>query len=160
MSTRVENGATERIRATALSATAALLTGLGDVLIEIRRKSDGFYYDFNDSTFKAAGWTTRQQAMTELDATNSAGTYYYDFNTSGLSDDEYFIRVTSVTAVNVPQEGELKVGGLAEQVKEVWQELNLDPSNPVTRTETSTSFDDVTVTHTGNPEISITSTRS
>ena len=113
---RIQNGATGRMRATALNADGVLLTGLTDMLIEIRRKSDGYYYDFSDTTFKNVGWTTRQQQMSELDATYSVGVYYYDFNTTGLSDDEYFIRVTSVTAINSPQEGELKVGGYVDDI--------------------------------------------
>ena len=116
MTTRIVNGANEMIKATALDASGALLDSLTDVLVEIHRKSDDFYYDFNDTTFKTSGWTTRQQQMSELDSTNSAGVYFYDFDTSGLSDDEYFVRCTSVTAVNFPQEGELKVGGYLDDV--------------------------------------------
>ena len=33
--------------------------------MQLIRVSDGFYYDFNDSTFKDAAWTTKQAAMTE-----------------------------------------------------------------------------------------------
>ena len=131
---RILNGATERIRVTALDAAGTTITGLGDVLVEIRRKSDGFYYDFNDTTFKASGWTTRQQAMTELDVTNSAGVYYYDFNTTGLSDDEYFIRASSATAVNDPMEGELKVGGYVDDIGDIKTQTDLLPADPASET--------------------------
>ena len=124
--TQIANGSTERVRATALDSAGAYLTGLTDVLIEIRRKSDGFYFDFNDTTFKSTGWTTRQLAMTEMDATNSAGAYYYDFNTASLSDDDYFVRVsqTGSTMINVPQEGELKVGGFITDITSVLADTN------------------------------------
>ena len=113
---RIQNGDTERIFATALDYTGVTVTGLSDMLIEIVRVSDDYYLDFSDNTFKTSGWTTRQQQMTELDSTNSAGVYYYDFNTTGFSDDVYFIRVTSATAFNVPLEGSLHVGGYIDNI--------------------------------------------
>jgi Concanavalin A-like lectin/glucanases superfamily len=39
------------------------------------RNVDGYLYDFDDSTFKASGWTTENGSMTEVDATNLAGAY-------------------------------------------------------------------------------------
>lgn len=117
---RVQHGATERIYATMLNASGATVTGLTNVLLEVRRKSDGKYFDFDDNTFKTSGWTTRQGVMTELDGTNSAGVYYYDFNTTQHStvygEETYFMRVTSSSAANDPLEGELKVGGYVDQI--------------------------------------------
>lgn len=120
----IENGNTERLRATALDGSGAFVTGLSDVLIEIRRESDGFYLDFNDSTFKSTGWTTRQQAMTELNATYSPGAYYYDFNTTGATNTEYFIRVTCASAANFPQESAVTVtaGGALSATQDGWLE--------------------------------------
>jgi len=115
-STRIQNSETEQIRVTALDIEAAYVTGLTDVLLEIRRESDGYYLDFDDSTFKNSSWTTRQEQMAELDVTNSPGVYFYDFDTTGLSDDNYFIRVSSATAYNTPWEGELKVGGYVDDL--------------------------------------------
>jgi hypothetical protein len=107
----IQNGQTERIEVLALDAAGNPITGLSDVLLTIRRISDDYYLDFNDNTFKASGWTTRQKVMTELDATNDAGIYYYDFDTSGFSDDTYQLRASSATATNDPWAGELRVGG-------------------------------------------------
>lgn len=123
---RIQNGDTERLSATALDSTGAFIIGLSDMLVEITRQSDDFYLDFNDNTFKSSGWTTRQQIMSELDATNSAGTYYYDFNTTGFNDDVYFLRSTSATAINDPFENELKVGGSDDSLvvmSAVWNAL-------------------------------------
>ena len=114
--TRIQNGQTEQIRVTALDIVSDFVTGLTDVLLEIRRESDGFYLDFNDSTFKNTGWTTRQNQMAELDVTNSPGTYFYNFDTSSLPDDNYFLRVTSATAHNTPWEAELKVGDYVDNL--------------------------------------------
>lgn len=119
-STRIQYGAIERIMATVLTTVGAPYAGLTDVLLEIRRRSDGKYFDFSDSAFKSSGWTTRQGVMTELDATNSAGVYYYDFNTTGHSaaytEEDYFLRATSVLGGGIPSEGELHVGGYVDQI--------------------------------------------
>lgn len=112
----IQNGQTERILASALDINNDFIDSLTDMLIEIERKSDGYYYDFDDDTFKTSGWTTRQNQMVELDTVNSLGTYYYDFDTTGLSDDEYYIRVSSVTAINSPWEDDLKVGGYIDNI--------------------------------------------
>ena len=42
-------------------------SGVTGVAFGIRRVADGQWYDFNDSTFKASGWTTKQQALAEGD---------------------------------------------------------------------------------------------
>ncbi len=115
-SVRIIDGDTERIETQALDDAEDPLTGVTDLLISIRRVSDDFYYDFNDNTFKSTGWTTRRQAMTELDATNDPGLYYYDFDTSAITneaaDDTYMVRVEQspgTTVENLPQSGEIKV---------------------------------------------------
>lgn len=41
----------------------------GSPTVGVRRASDGYWWDWNDSTFKAAGWTTRLAAMTETGTT-------------------------------------------------------------------------------------------
>ena len=120
--TRIQNGQTERLRTTALDSDGDFLTDLGTLsgtlypTIEIRRKSDGYYLDFNDNTFKVSGWTTRQQDMSELDSVSSPGVYYYDFDTTGFADDEYFLRALNDTAFNFPFEGELKVGDFVDYI--------------------------------------------
>lgn len=119
-STRIQYGATERIFTTVLHADGSSYTGLTDVVIEILQRSTGKYFDFSDSTFKSSGWVTRQQVMIELDATNSPGVYYYDFDTTGFSaaytEEDYLVRCSSVTSAGVTTEGELKVGGYVDQI--------------------------------------------
>jgi len=117
---RVKHGTTERIFATVSNSSGTPSTGLTDVLLEIYRKSDGKYFDFNDTTFKSSGWTTRQNAMTELSASYSPGVYYYDFDTTDHSsayvEETYLLTTTSATAANDPLYGELKVGGFVDQI--------------------------------------------
>lgn len=118
--TRVKYGTTERIFVNAFNASGTPLTGLSDVKLEIYRKSDGKYFDFDDETFKSAGWTTRQGVMTELSSTYSPGVYYYDFDTtdhtSQFVEECFLMTMTSVTAANDPVYGELKVGGYVDQI--------------------------------------------
>lgn len=52
--------------------------------VALRRVTDGYYLDFNDNTFKSSGWTTRQKALTEVNATNSPGLYQYVLATSSI----------------------------------------------------------------------------
>ncbi len=115
-STRIQNGQTERIEVLALDSSSDPATGLTDVLLFIRRTSDGYFLDFDDNTFKASGWTDIDKVMTEIDAANDAGKYKYDFDTSGFSDDTYELRSTCASASNFPQTGELKVGDYVDNI--------------------------------------------
>ena len=111
---RIQTNEPERILVTALNSSNAFLTGLTNVLLEVQRKSDGYYFDFDDETFKVSGWVTRQKQMTELDSVNSPGTYYYDFDGNDFVEGVYFVRATSATAANSPWENELHVGGFVD----------------------------------------------
>jgi len=51
------------------------VTGL-TVTIAVRdAQTDGSWLDFNDDTFKTAGWTTRQASLAEVDSSNAPGAY-------------------------------------------------------------------------------------
>ena len=122
-SVRIQTDATERLQVLILDGSLDPLTGKADILIAIQRVSNGHWYDFDDDTFKAAGWTTRQTAMTEVSAANAAGEYYYDFDTSAITnaaaDDTYMVRVEQspgTDAANVPQTGEVKVGQYVDYI--------------------------------------------
>ena len=131
----VQQNATERIETTVLDDAAVALTGLTNVLLTIRRKSDDQFWDFDDSTFKASGWTTRQGVMTEVDATNEPGTYYYSFNTNTLADDVYYMYVTCASAANVPQASELKVGGYVDYLDSSIQTVDTNVDQILIMTE-------------------------
>ena len=98
-------------------------TGLSTVQLLIWRASDGYFYDFDDDTFKASGHTDIDQQMSELDATNAPGVYYYDFDTSSITNAvaagdayHYFIKETGGNAKNVPQTGAVQVGLWADSI--------------------------------------------
>lgn len=112
----IMDGETEYIGMLALDAALLPLTGLTDLLLSIRRLSDDFWFDFADLTFKNAGWTTRQLAMSEVSAALSAGEYLYPFNTStivnSIGADVYYARVDQspgTNCKNVPQDHEIRV---------------------------------------------------
>jgi hypothetical protein len=102
MTERYHNGDTIPITVTVLNSARAKATGHTDVLLTIRRDSDDYYLDFDDDTFKASGWTTRQKVMGEKDSTNSPGVYFYDWDTTDHSGDNYHMEVSSATAANGP----------------------------------------------------------
>ena len=132
----IPTGATERIEVLVLDGTLAELTGKTDILISIRRISDGFWYDFSDDTFKNTGWTTRQQVMTETDSTNDPGIYHYSFDTSAITnktaDDTYMIRTEQspgTDAKNLPQIGEIKEGQWVDDILDGITDLDTDVAN-------------------------------
>ena len=53
--------------------------------ILIRRVSDGFIYDWNDTAFKSSGWTTKSQNMSEIDSTNFPGVYDVTLNVTSFT---------------------------------------------------------------------------
>lgn len=114
---RIQTDAVERIEFIALDSSMDPVTGKTDLLLQIRRISDGWYLDFNDMTFKGSGWTTRQTPLTETNATNDPGAYHYDLDTSAITnattDAVYECRVDQspgTDVVNLPATGEIKVG--------------------------------------------------
>lgn len=110
--------ATFVVSALILAASGSGLTGqAANIQLWIRRTSDGFYLDFADYVFKASGWTTRLQPMTEASATNAPGLYTYPFDTSlifePVRDDTYQLFVDQYNAnnaANVPQFEEVLMG--------------------------------------------------
>jgi hypothetical protein len=108
---RTKHGYTERINILAVDQYNAALPGKSDILISFLRKSDGYWYDFSDDTFKGSGWTSRQTAMTETEAT-IPGSYHYDFDTDAITnpaeEDTYHVYVTQspgIDMTNIPQFG-------------------------------------------------------
>lgn len=74
-STRIATGTVEPIQLFVINDEGDPLTGKTDLFIRLRRESDGGYLDWVDNTFKAVGWTTRDQPLTEIDVTLAAGFY-------------------------------------------------------------------------------------
>ena len=96
------------------------LTALGNVLLKIHRESDGFFFDFSDNTFKAAGHVDIDRTMTVVDAVNVPGIYETSWDTSlivtPVANDKYFIDIQSATAVNLLALGEVLLGDFVDPV--------------------------------------------
>lgn len=142
----IETDAEERIEVLILDDALDPLTGKTDIVLTIRRVSDGQYLDFNDMTFKGSLWTTREQVMTEVDATYDAGAYYYDFDTSAITnataDDTYELRVEQdggTDARNVPQVGTIRVASWIDDITTITGKL---PTNFIMGSGVQTDKDD------------------
>lgn len=117
MSTR-RTGEVEQIRVFAIDGNSAPLTGLVDLYIRLERNSDGFLYDWADATWKGAGWTTLNQSIAEVDATNLPGLYElvggFDPTaaTNEAANDTYTVYALQTPGVNarLPGPGTFRVG--------------------------------------------------
>ena len=114
----VKTGATEPITVFILDSSGDPLTALTDVYVRLRRLSDGFYYDWATATFKAAGWTTLNQLLTEVDAVYSPGEYEVTGGllTTGFSG-RYIVSPLQTPGTNakLPAPAELEVGGWVDE---------------------------------------------
>lgn len=105
-----------------MDASGNPLTGKGvggteTAKISVIRLSDLKWLDWDDDTFKALGWTTRQKVMTELDdaQTESQGVYYTSW-TLPNADEEYLPFVFCVDAGDPTQQGNIIVGSFVEHL--------------------------------------------
>lgn len=107
MSDREASNSTERLWVFAIDKSNTGVSG-ATISIAIRRDADGHYWN---GTGFAALYAT--QSMSQADAVNLPGLYYYDFNTNGLAAATYAFRAAtgSASIVNAPWAGELKIGG-------------------------------------------------
>jgi hypothetical protein len=121
--TRIKTGATEPIRVYAVDKKGVALTGLSDLFMRVERESDNFFYDFADATFKSSGWTTKEQVLAEVDATNLAGTYEIagglDFSaiTNKVANDDYTVYPlqTPGTDARLPAPGVIQEGDWVDE---------------------------------------------
>lgn len=115
---RVQSGAVEPVQVYVQDAAGDALPGLTDLYLRIRRDSDGKFLDWNDSTFKSAGWTTLDLPLTEADAALAPGIYEVPGGvdtgswTNANPDDNYLVYPLQSPGTNarLPGPGELKVG--------------------------------------------------
>lgn len=111
-SDRIQSNTSERVWSLLLDSAGDKVPGLtgGQLnMLTLTRKSDGKYWN-------GAAWQTNSTLLrvTEYDATNSPGLYYYD--TPPLPEDVYVTTVDTVEAANVPKIGELKAGDYVDNL--------------------------------------------
>lgn len=89
-------GQSFRIPFNIVDASGASVTGQSPT-VKIQKVSNGYFYDFSDSTFKTSGWTNKTTIMTE-DSTN--GVYYYTFTppATETSQEQYLFIIDNVDA--------------------------------------------------------------
>lgn len=100
----------EPIIAVARAADGSPMTGVTDLYVTIQRPSDGFWWDFNDNTFKAVDSVVqRRHVLTEVDATRAPGQYRYLWTVPDLSQIyEVTVEQTPGTSVkNMPLVGSI-----------------------------------------------------
>lgn len=117
-------GEVELIRVYAVDGDSQPLTGLTDLYVRLERASDGFFLDWNDYTWKGSGWTTLNQLLAELDATNLPGLYSVPggFNhttaTNENANDIYTVYAVQTPGTNarLPGPGSFRVGYWVDQI--------------------------------------------
>jgi hypothetical protein len=130
--------------------------------IAIRRATTiDSYLDFQGYTFKSAGWLEKYEPMTEVESGDYTYflnlndineivigdilsiEYYYDDNGVVRRDQETLLVVESILQIPTDTATLISVLGgnltidQANQLKEVWQILGLDPANPMIVSKTS-----------------------
>ena len=124
-SVRVLSQSTVYLQWYATDSSGDAVTGKSDLEIAIRRRSDGFWFDFDGGLdFVVSGSvTTRQQVLTEVDATNAPGLYSYTLDLSTITNatvnDEYEIiyRQNGGSDVKIPGPDELLIDQWPAQVR-------------------------------------------
>lgn len=143
----VQTSQTEPIVVVALDSLKSPVLGLTNLKIFIQRRSDGYYLDWSDNTFKAIGSVVqKEEVLSEADSSDNPGVY--ELNTashvSGL-DTSIITNFTSYDVLtvkafqdgapqsvdNMPQFGELKVGGIVDFIDQAISD-NADPNDVLT----------------------------
>jgi len=102
-----------------------VIGGAASTSIKVRRLSDGYLLDWNDSTFKNTGWTTLETTLTELDATNLPGWYEKSITETNWQDGAYQI----ITDFN---DGSIKRYGISQvTINSGLEVLDLSPEQVI-----------------------------
>jgi len=124
-SVRVLSQSTVYLQWFATDSSGDAVTGKSDLEIALRRRSDGFWFDFDGSAafITSGSVTTRFKVLTEVDATNAPGLYSYTWDLSAITNstvnDEYEIiyRQNGGSDVVIPAPDELLVDQWPAQVR-------------------------------------------
>jgi len=152
MDRKVHNGAIVPLEVLVLDIDSSGVTGLADVTVRVRDQATGNYYDWNDKTFKASGWTEQDKAMLEVDGTNSPGAYAVSPPSSGVADFEagsnttYIAEAVSPTPDDTKYRGEIIAGVGAEAYMEVGLAVLFDETTNILKADVWLLSDGQTVT--------------
>jgi len=81
----IKLGEVECISIYAVDANGSPLVGATDIYVRIRRKSDGYYLDWGDMTFKAVGWAILDKLLSETDSSRDPGNYETSFDSGAVT---------------------------------------------------------------------------
>jgi hypothetical protein len=114
MSEYIQASTAEPVKFLAVDSNGAALTGVTDLLMRVERGSDGFFYDFNDSTFKTpASVTTITATLSAVSATYAPGLYSATWPGGAAGTYYAVITQTGSTVSNVPAIACIRVAELA-----------------------------------------------
>jgi hypothetical protein len=106
----------------------------------VRRIADNFIYDWNDSTFKSTGWTTKDKNLSEVDSTNFPGVYETNLDI-GSFDGVYYVYVTytgTANAQSIVMEIKARNGStVSTLVEEIHEVHGLNSNEPLVVNSTS-----------------------
>ena len=127
---RIQSNTSERIDAVLLDSSGDPVTGLAGAqlnMLTLLRESDDKYWD-GDS------WETAKTdlAMTEQDATNSPGLYFYV--SEALPEDSYTFTLTTSEAYNSPQIGQILAGDYTDNLDAAISDVLADVADILTDT--------------------------
>lgn len=94
------------------------ITGSTTIVAEIRRIGTSDRWDFNDNTFKTSGWTTRQGALAQVDASLDAGVYERaaGWVATAVVAGVYLVTYRDTSGLALPASEAFRLGGPAETV--------------------------------------------
>ena len=119
----------EPIVVLALNDLGSPIVGKTDIFLRVQRRHDDRYLDWSDNTFKPAiSVVTMDVQLEEVNSSYSPGEYRLNYNThiKGFNaasvvnvedEDIYFflaLQTPGVDVVNLPQTGQIRVGGTLE----------------------------------------------
>jgi len=110
------------------------ITGLAPTVAIRKGDTLDEYLDFDDFTFKTAGWVIKYAAMDE--AENGHYHLTIDVSSIGLSPGDSIIAeyeaIDTLTALKGVDSDVISITSSSERMKEIWQILGLDPTQPMT----------------------------
>lgn len=136
----IRTGSIEPIYAQVADSFGEPLTGATDIVLRIRRDSDGQFFDFDDDTFKASGHVEQDRGMSEVGATLTPGLYKLpgDLNTGAITNlvanDVYQVVVLQDpgTDAALPSTQELRIGHTADGLAELTTSATVESTVPGT----------------------------
>lgn len=130
MTSPIQTGVLEPITVFIVNALGDPLAGLTDIVVRVRRRSDGRFLDWDSypaTSFEAAPVAIDSPILTEVDAANAPGLYELagGLDTSQIgnlvADDHYLVYPVQTigSSAKLPAPEEFRVGHWADKIRDV-----------------------------------------